>query len=36
MIVDGEPVEAKSLDAEEAREIYNEIVRSMRDPALLE
>ncbi|MCC6791487.1 MAG: VWA domain-containing protein [Thermomicrobiales bacterium] len=36
MIVDGEPIEAKILSAEEARAIYNEIVRSMRDPALLE
>jgi Ca-activated chloride channel family protein len=36
MIVDGEPVEAKILEADEARAIYEEIVRSMRDPALLE
>ncbi len=36
MIVDGEPVEAKILTAEEARAIYDEIVRTMRDPALLE
>jgi Ca-activated chloride channel homolog len=36
MIVDGEPVEAKILTAEEARAIYDDIVRKMRDPALLE
>ena len=36
MIVDGEPVEAKLLDADEARAIYDEIVRNLRDPALLE
>ncbi|WP_162909253.1 VIT domain-containing protein [Aggregatilinea lenta] len=36
MYVDGQPVEAKILDAETARAIYDEIVRQMRDPALLE
>lgn len=36
MWVDGVPIEAKILDAEEARETYDEIVRRMRDPALLE
>jgi Ca-activated chloride channel family protein len=36
MWVDGRPIEAKILDAEQARDIYNEIVRQMRDPALLE
>ncbi len=36
MWVDGKPVEAKILDADEARRIYDEIVRRMRDPALLE
>lgn len=36
MWVDGKPIEAKILDAEQARDIYNEIVRRMRDPALLE
>ncbi len=36
MWVDGKPIEAKILDAEEARDIYDEIVRRMRDPALLE
>ncbi|MBN1202103.1 MAG: VWA domain-containing protein [Anaerolineae bacterium] len=36
MWVDGKPIEAKILDAEEARDIYDEIVRQMRDPALLE
>jgi len=36
MMVDGQPVEAKILTADEARAIYEEIVRKMRDPALLE
>jgi Ca-activated chloride channel homolog len=36
MWVDGRPIEAKILDAEEARAIYDRIVRQMRDPALLE
>jgi Ca-activated chloride channel homolog len=36
MTVDGEPVEAKLLDADEARRIYDDIVRNLRDPALLE
>jgi Ca-activated chloride channel family protein len=36
MTVDGEPIEAKLLDAVEARQIYDEIVRNLRDPALLE
>jgi Ca-activated chloride channel family protein len=36
MTVDGEPIEAKLLDADEARHIYDEIVRNLRDPALLE
>jgi len=36
MWVDGEPVAAKLLDAEEARRIYDRIVRDLRDPALLE
>jgi len=36
MTIDGEPIEAKLLDAEEARGIYDEIVRNLRDPALLE
>jgi Ca-activated chloride channel family protein len=34
--VDGKPVEGKILDAEQARQKYEEIVRSMNDPALLE
>jgi Ca-activated chloride channel family protein len=34
--VDGEPVEGKVLDATQARQAYEEIVRSLRDPALLE
>jgi Ca-activated chloride channel family protein len=36
MWVDGEKIEAKILDAEEARRIYTEIVMRQRDPALLE
>ncbi|HET7375239.1 MAG TPA: VIT domain-containing protein, partial [Anaerolineae bacterium] len=36
MIVDGQKVDAKILSADEARSIYNEIVRQQRDPALLE
>lgn len=36
MWVDGKPIEARILDAGEARAIYDEIVRQMRDPALLE
>ena len=34
--IDGQPVEGQVLDADEAREIYENIVREMRDPALLE
>ena len=34
--VDGEPVKAQILEAEQAREQYEDIVRSLRDPALLE
>ena len=36
MWVDGEPIEAKILPADEARGIYDRIVRQYRDPALLE
>ncbi len=36
MEVDGEPVEAEILTAEEARRIYDDTVRNLRDPALLE
>ena len=36
MIVNGLEIEAKILRAEEARAIYDEIVRQYRDPALLE
>ncbi|MFO7743627.1 MAG: VIT domain-containing protein [Anaerolineae bacterium] len=36
MWVDGEPVEGKILDADEARRIYEDVVRRQRDPALLE
>ncbi len=32
----GEPVEAQILDKDEARKTYEEIVRQLRDPALLE
>jgi Ca-activated chloride channel family protein len=34
--IDGQPVEGEVLDAQEAREVYEEIVRTMKDPALLE
>jgi Ca-activated chloride channel family protein len=34
--VDGRPVEGKVLDAAQARQTYEQIVSSMRDPALLE
>ncbi len=34
--IDGEPVEGKVLTREEARATYEDIVRSLRDPALLE
>jgi Ca-activated chloride channel family protein len=34
--VDGKPVEGKILDAEQARQEYQQIVSSLRDPALLE
>ncbi|MBU4224535.1 MAG: VWA domain-containing protein, partial [Chloroflexi bacterium] len=34
--VDGKPVEGQVLDAEQARQTYEDIVRNMRDPALLE
>ncbi|MBL7062841.1 MAG: VWA domain-containing protein [Anaerolineae bacterium] len=36
MWVDGEPVEGEILPADEARAIYEDIVRRQRDPALLE
>src|SRR3990172_407706 len=36
MWVDGQKVEGKVLSAEEARRIYDDIVRQSRDPALLE
>lgn len=36
MYIDGEAIEAKILGATEAREVYNEIVRQLADPALLE
>ncbi len=34
--VDGQPVEGQVLSADEARQTYEQIVSSMRDPALLE
>lgn len=34
--VDGKAVEGKVLDADEARQIYEEIIQKMQDPALLE
>jgi Ca-activated chloride channel family protein len=34
--IDGKPVEGKVLDADEARQTYENIVNSLRDPALLE
>jgi Ca-activated chloride channel family protein len=36
MSVDGEVLEGRLLDRDEARRIYEQIVRSQRDPALLE
>ncbi|MCB9444554.1 MAG: hypothetical protein H6669_09990 [Ardenticatenaceae bacterium] len=36
MWVDGQPIEAKILEQAEERQIYDEIVRQLRDPALLE
>jgi Ca-activated chloride channel family protein len=36
MWVDGVPLESKILPADEARQIYEDIVRERRDPALLE
>ncbi len=34
--VDGQPVEGKVMDASQARQVYEEITRKQRDPALLE
>lgn len=34
--IDGQPVEGKVLDANQARQTYQDIVNRMRDPALLE
>ncbi|HEY61235.1 MAG TPA: VWA domain-containing protein [Anaerolineae bacterium] len=34
--IDGEPVRGEILDANQARETYEQIVRNMQDPALLE
>jgi Ca-activated chloride channel family protein len=34
--IDNEPIKAEVLSADEAREIYQDIVRTLRDPALLE
>lgn len=36
MTINGQVIEAKILAADEARSVYNEIVRQHRDPALLE
>ena len=36
MYIDGQPIESKILPADEARNVYNEIVRQLSDPALLE
>lgn len=36
MIIDGVPIQAQILEKDEARAIYDQIVRQMRDPALLE
>jgi Ca-activated chloride channel homolog len=36
MYINGQAIEAKILPADQARSIYNEIVRQYRDPALLE
>ncbi len=36
MFVNGEPISARILDADEARATYEQIVRNLRDPALLE
>ncbi|MFN2188435.1 MAG: VIT domain-containing protein, partial [Candidatus Promineifilaceae bacterium] len=36
MWIDGVPIESKILEADEARQIYDQIVRQLRDPALLE
>lgn len=36
MWVDGQPIQAEILEAEQARAIYEDIVRRRRDPALLE
>lgn len=36
MWIDGQPIESKILPKDEARQIYDAIVRQLRDPALLE
>lgn len=36
MVIDGVPIQARILEKDEARRIYDEIVRQLRDPALLE
>ena len=36
MYINGQPIEAKILPADEARSVYDAIVRQYRDPALLE
>ena len=36
MYIDGIPIQSEILEKDEARQIYDEIVRTLRDPALLE
>jgi Ca-activated chloride channel family protein len=36
MYINGQPIQAKILEAKEARGVYDQIVRQYRDPALLE
>lgn len=36
MTINGQPVAAELLDADKARQVYEDIVRNMRDPALME
>ncbi|CAG1003377.1 MAG: VWA domain-containing protein [Anaerolinea sp.] len=36
LYIDGQPIKGKILDADQAKQIYTEIVRQMRDPVLLQ
>ena len=36
LLIDGKPVQGQVLNADEARQTYEQIVRNMQDPALLE